>query len=121
MPRRMSFALTTRQFLDGTKTVTRRLGWKTLRAGDELVAVEKCMGLRKGEHQVVLGRFVVTSCWRERLTAINTVDVRREGFPGMSIEEFVNMFCRVMRCKPWETVTRIEFEKLSGQSGICSQ
>lgn len=39
MPRNISFSLTEPQFLDGTKDVTRRMGWKSLQAGVELVAV----------------------------------------------------------------------------------
>jgi hypothetical protein len=64
----MSFSLTERQLLDGSKSVTRRLGWRMLKAGDELLAVRKCMGIRKGEHQQVLARsvtgpgFTVAAC-----------------------------------------------------------
>lgn len=39
--RNMSFALTKRQVLERTKTVTRRLGWEKLRPGDLVRAVEK--------------------------------------------------------------------------------
>ena len=46
--RNMSFALTEAQLLDGTKTVTRRLGWTMLKPGDHFRAVRKAMGLRKG-------------------------------------------------------------------------
>lgn len=49
MPRNISFALTTDQIRDRTKTVTRRKGWKFLKAGDTLNACVKCMGLRPGE------------------------------------------------------------------------
>jgi hypothetical protein len=49
MPRNISFALTTAQFLDGSKDVTRRIGWKNLNAGDVLCAVKKGMGLKPGE------------------------------------------------------------------------
>ena len=48
MARRISFAMTIPQFLGGTKTVTRRMGFTNVRIGDEMIAVEKCMGLRKG-------------------------------------------------------------------------
>ncbi len=44
----ISFALTTKQFLDGSKTVTRRLGWANLKPGEILMACEKCMGLGPG-------------------------------------------------------------------------
>ena len=45
----ISFSLTTPQFRDGTKDVTRRLGWTFLKPGDRLCAVVKAMGLKKGE------------------------------------------------------------------------
>jgi hypothetical protein len=105
----MSFALTKAQILDVSKTVTRRTGWRNLKAGDELIAVEKCMGLRKGEHQTVLGRLEVLSVSREPLRSIDHADCAREGFPDMAPDEFVEMFCRSMRCQPSDTVTRIEF------------
>ena len=112
MPRRMSFALTIPQFLDGSKTVTRRMGWTGLKVGDELIAVEKCMGLRKGERQVVLGRFVVTGCRREALDEMDQDEVDKEGFPDMCRSEFFDMFCRANKCNQWDIVTRIEFQKM---------
>lgn len=114
MPRRISFALTERQLLDGSKDVTRRFGWKDLREGDELVAVRKAMGLRKGEQQVVLGTIRVRSAWRERLDVIDADDVRREGFPGETPAGFVAFFCRANKCKPGALVTRIEFTFTKG-------
>jgi hypothetical protein len=47
--RNMSFSLTTPQVYAGTKTVTRRLGWRFAKAGQRVCAVEKGMGLKKGE------------------------------------------------------------------------
>lgn len=64
--RNMSFALTTDQFLAGTKTVTRRLGWKFLKPGDRVMACEKCMGLRKGEKIRRLGEIEIVSVKRDR-------------------------------------------------------
>lgn len=64
MARNISFALTTEQFRNRTKTVTRRAGWKFLKAGDILNGCVKCMGLRPGEKI-------------ERLGQIRVVDVRR--------------------------------------------
>lgn len=37
-----------------------------------------------------------------------------EGFPGVAGAEFVDFFCREMRCKPDTEVTRIEFEYVEG-------
>ena len=111
--RNMSFALTTDQFLDGTKTVTRRLGWKFLKPGDRFRACVKCMGLKKGEKVQVLGECEVVSVRRERLDHITNEDTEREGFPGMTAAEFVAMFCRHMGCKPYDEVTRIEFKRVT--------
>jgi len=108
----MSFALTTPQFLDGSKTVTRRLGWTRLRAGDQILAVEKCMGLKKGEKQVPLGVIEIVDVRREALEDITADDVIREGFPDMTRAEFVTMFSSHMRVPRAIFVTRIEFRRL---------
>lgn len=110
--RRMSFALTEQQLLDGSKTVTRRLGWAALRVGDELIAVRKCMGIKRGEKQHVLAKIRIVSVRRESLSLIDRRDVAREGFPGMSPAHFVVMFCKAMKCTADEQVTRIEFVKV---------
>lgn len=107
--RRMSFAITKRQFLDGTKTQTRRLGWLGLRVGDRFMGVEKAMGLKRGERQVEYGVRRVLSIRRERLDAITRVDVIAEGFPEMTPAQFVELFCKVNKCEPSTLVTCIEF------------
>ncbi len=110
--RRMSFALTERQLLAGHKTVTRRLGWLSLKAGDELLAVDKCMGLKKGQRQRLLARIRVVSVRREPLFYANEHEARAEGFPEMTGAEFVRYFSRSMNCDAMAEVTRIEFEVL---------
>jgi hypothetical protein len=110
----MSFALTTKQFLDGSKTVTRRLGWSNLKPGTLVCAVRKAMGLKPGEKVERLGSFRVVSNRPERLDAIDAEEVLREGFPGMSPAEFVAMFCGHMKVKPDQMVNRIEFERTDG-------
>lgn len=111
--RNISFALTTPQFLDGTKDVTRRLGWRDLSPGSYLMGCRKCQGLKPGESLERLRIIHIVSVRRERLDAITAEDVYREGFPGMTPEAFVAMFCKHMGCKPETTVTRIEFEHCS--------
>lgn len=113
----ISFALTTPQFLDGSKDVTRRLGWRNLKSGDSLMACEKCMGLGKGGTPVRLGEIRVVSVRREPLDAIDQTDVIREGFPEMSPAEFVAMFRSHMRCEASTVVTRIEFERATMTDG----
>lgn len=118
MPRNISFALTTQQFRSRTKDVTRRLGWQFLQPGDGLIGCVRCMGLKKGESPEKLGPIRVTSVRREPLCRMvdepnyGCEEVRREGFPDLSPEEFVAMFCEHMKCSPTEIVTRIEFEYL---------
>lgn len=129
----ISFALTTPQFRARMKDVTRRLGWKNLKPGQVLTACEKCQGLKKGEHPVVLGRIRVKDVRREQLSrltmhaeakALDCVvtdaykrgeaveECRREGFPNLTPQQFVRMFCEHNQCDSATIVTRIEFEYL---------
>lgn len=111
MPRNISFALTIEQFRNQTKSVTRRLGWKFLRAGDILNGVEKAQGLKKGEKIKRLGQIRVTKVSREPLCHITPEDCVKEGFPQMTPAQFVKFFCLTHAgCLPKTVVTRIEFE-----------
>lgn len=108
--RNISFGLTERQFLDGSKSVTRRLGWRFLQPGDRLMGVRKAMGLKKGEPVVRLGVIEVLWVNRERLDRIDVSECQREGFPEMSPEDFIAFFCRTHKgCTPETEVTRIKF------------
>lgn len=108
--RNMSFALTTQQILDGTKTVTRRDGWAFLKVGDRVQAVRKCRGLRPGEKIEPLRVIEITSVSREPLHAITQADVAREGFPDNTCDEFITMFCASHKgCTSEAEITRIEF------------
>ena len=112
MPRNMSFMLTQEQYVDGSKDVTRRLGWGFLKPGDILNGVEKSQGLKKGEKIKVLGQHEVISTRWEPLYAITEEDVIREGFPDMTPAEFIAFFRKANKCE-WATpVNRIEFKKL---------
>lgn len=120
--RNMSFALTTDQVRAGTKTVTRRVGWLSLKAGELIQPVKKCMGLRPGERiERLRGPIRVTDVRRELLSRM-TEDIkygfeecRKEGFADHPVyqwpSEFVEMFCNTHKgCTPTSVVTRIEFE-----------
>jgi hypothetical protein len=111
--RLMSFFLTTRQYLDRSKDVTRRLGWKNVKPGDRIMAVRKAQGLKKGQHPEELGAFDVVAAARIPLWAISWVDCVREGFPDLDPEEFIAMFSKHMGCTRKTTVTRIEFKRVS--------
>jgi hypothetical protein len=111
--RNISFALTTDQIRKRTKTVTRRIGWTFLKPGTLLQPVEKCQGLKKGEHVEKIGSAIrAVNVRRERLADITLDDVRKEGFPEMSRGRFIAMFCNHNGCRSGDTVTRIEFEYL---------
>lgn len=110
--RNMSFALTTEAVRDHSKTVTRRLGWRDLKPGTILQAVEKAQGLRKGEHvkPICLIRVVSVAdgpLWR--IAHFGVLETTREGFPDMTAAEFIVMFCRANGCDPDTIVNRIEF------------
>lgn len=109
--RNMSFALTTDQVRNQTKTVTRRLGWATLTPGTLLQPVVKGMGLKKGESPEKIGPPVrVVSVRRESLTEMSHAECRREGFPDKGPTWFVEMFAKHNGCQWNDEVTRIEFE-----------
>jgi len=117
MTRNISFALTTEQVRARAKTVTRRFGWWFLKPGDVLCAVEKGMGLKKGEKVVRLGLIRVVSVRRESASAIcryatPNVEVSKEGFPGMLASAFVGMLCKANGKAADDDVNRIEFEYL---------
>jgi hypothetical protein len=114
--RNISFMHTMQQFKARTKTVTRRTGWRTLKAGDVLCAVEKGQGLKRGEKLVRLGRIKVMDARREPLRRLlddrdyGSAETNREGFPQYSPSQFVEFFCRTHKgCTPDSEVTRIEF------------
>lgn len=115
--RNISFALTTEQVRNRTKTVTRRLGWKDLKPGTLLQPVEKAQGLKKGERVTKIGGPIrVISVRREPLTDLTEREfygcdeVVDEGFATLSPGQFVAMFCQHNRFQPSDDVTRIEFE-----------
>ena len=110
--RNISFAYTKEQFLNGTKDVTRRTGWKDLKSGQRLMAVEKSQGLAKGEKIVRLGGIEILSASRERLRMINQTDVIREGFPTWTPDQFIEFYCKANECTRDDEVTRIEFKRI---------
>lgn len=104
--------MTERQLVMRIKTVTRRLGWIGLKPGDELLAVDKCMGLKKGQKSKPLARIRIVSVRRQPLDMADDAEARKEGFPEMTGAEFIRHFCRSLKVTPHTIVTRIEFEVL---------
>jgi hypothetical protein len=119
--RNMSFSKTTEQFKED-KDITRRLGWKKLKPGERFMGIEKGQGLKKGEKVVRLGERVCVSNIMEPVNAIIRRPYRdnnprseceREGFPTLSPEEFVQMFCMMNKCTPDWLIQRIEFKRIA--------
>ena len=118
MPRHMSFSMTTKAVRNRTKTVTRRLGWDFLCPGDLLWAVEKGQGLKRGEKVKKLALIRVVSVRREPFAralfsdpaGYGQEELCREGFPHLTLLEFVEMFCKANGCDDDTPVNRIGFE-----------
>ncbi len=110
--RNMSFFLTQEQFKNKSKTVTRRNGWKFLKAGDVVQAVVKGQGIPKGGKVDRLGTIRIVDVRFEPLILIKEDDCVKEGFPEMKPKEFVEMYCKHNTAVPEQVVTRIEFEHL---------
>jgi len=107
--RNISFSHTVNQIRDKSKTVTRRIGWQSLKEGTLLMACEKCQGLKKGQKINRICTIKVIDVRREVLQNIDESDIKKEGFPHMSKSDFINMFCKSFKCKPSSEITRIEF------------
>ena len=123
MARLMSVAFTEQAVRDRTKTVTRRKGWWTnsqarrlVVAGDRLTLCRKVMGRKPGEPLVRICDVEVVNVNREVLDTITADEVAREGFPGMSPEEFVRrFFADAQGIAPSAVVTRIEWRYLDSE------
>jgi hypothetical protein len=126
--RRISFALTIDAILDRSKDVTRRLGWKNVKVGERLQAVDKL----RTKNAKKLAVIEVVSARREPLFVLLKAadgfgydggdqnpyaieEMAREGFPGMRPLDFVEMFTKGNKgngLSPHANnveVTRIEF------------
>lgn len=123
--RLMSVAMTADAVVDGTKDVTRRLGWLFLNEGGRLQLCRKVQGRRKGEPLDRLRAVEVVSIRREPLGLLDRDDqpgtyarleVDREGFPDLSPREFVRRFFMEAQGCSWSTVvTRIEWAYLCSE------
>jgi len=120
--RNVSVMLTTQQMYDCTKDVTRRLGWKFLKAGDFVMACVKCQGLGKGGKIERIHPIEIVRVDQEPLIDIARRDMhcgngdffyneecKREGFPDMCGGAFIEMFMKHMKCEIDTLVNRIEF------------
>ena len=135
MARLMSVSLTEQAVVDRTKTVTRRLGWRFLKAGDRLTLCRKVMGRRQADGTVDplvrLAEVEVVDVRREHLWAITDGDIARESVDPDLFDEWwsngqptptawVQWFCEAMGCRPDDEVTRIEWRYLAADPAcIC--
>lgn len=110
--RNMSFSMKTQQMKDRTKTVTRRFGWWDSEPGDVVMAVEKGMGLKKGEKVKRLYPIEILGCRGEPLYHIDKEDCVKEGFPEYSPNDFVWMMKKKFKCDRDVKVNRIEFREV---------
>lgn len=127
MPRLMSVSLTEQAVVERRKTVTRRVGWRFLRAGDRITLCRKVMGRRNGEPLVRLVDVEVVDVRRERVWDITDDDVAREAVDPALFDEhwidsgqptpdaWVAWFCEQMGVRPDDEVTRIEWRYLDAE------
>lgn len=118
--RHISFALTTAQIRDQSKTVTRRMGWMRLKPGELLQPVRKAQGLKKGERVQTIGAPIrVISVTPERLDAmryqplaVQREELAREGCAHTcdDWQDFMSRYFYPQGVKVDQVLTRIEFE-----------
>jgi hypothetical protein len=114
MSRLMSVALTEQAVREHRKTVTRRLGWTFLKAGDRLTLCRKVQGRKPGEPLERLAEVEVVSVRREQLFWITEDDVARECVPGWSSQplSWAREYAAEFGISVLERVTRIEWRYL---------
>lgn len=117
--RRISFALTTPQFLARIKDVTRREGWLKAKPGEHLLVVSKIMGFKPGETAKKLGIIELVKVSRVPIGDITQEECEREGFPDLTPSEFIAMWSeksskgkRKAGDDEQRMVTRLEFKIL---------
>ncbi len=110
--RNMSFSMTTEQMKNRSKTVTRRFGWWFSKPSDIVMAVEKGMGLKKGEKIKPLYPIEILNCRGELLHEITKADCIKEGFPDYEPEEYILMMCEKFGCSRYIKLNRIEFREV---------
>lgn len=78
------------------------------------MGVVKGRGIPKGGKIQKLHPFRITKKDREQLFQINlrTGDCAKEGFPQMTNDQFIDLYCKHNGGDEHQTITRIEFEHL---------
>lgn len=111
----MAFSKTILQVRNRTKTVTRRIHKRPIILGAHYTAIEKGMGLKKGERITPICEIIpIDSRWEPLRRMIDDIEYGKqevilEGFPDMQPAEFVEMICTMHHCTPETLVDRIRF------------
>ena len=109
--RNMSFAKTTHQMRNRKKTVTRRYGWWFLKRGDRVQAVEKAMGLKKGQKVKKICVIEITNTYRDNLQCLTQQECILEGFPSETPAWLRELLYSMCPKHEWpNTPNRIEFK-----------
>lgn len=129
-PPPMSFALRAAALRARTASVTRRLGWRDLRPGTVLRAVEKGLCLQSGDTLQTLAYIRVVDVRIEPLqrlewdSAYGLEECRHEGLSDHPIlcepSAYVQFFCRLYGCDAATFVTRIQFEYVGSRDAELS-
>ena len=108
----MSFPDTAAEVRERLQTVTRRPGWRFLKPGDLILAIEPRTRARARELAVLrIRRVRVEPLSRLDIATYAEDELPREGLPCWSKDHFVATFLRRHRLKSADVdVTRIEFE-----------
>lgn len=119
--RNISFSMTKDQFRDGSKDVTRRMGWWDAERGWMLQGCEKCQGLGPGGKIAKMGVIWLVGAREEPLDlmirnrAYGMEECRREGFPDMTPMEFVRFFIAGHKGATLDSmIMRLEFRHVMG-------
>lgn len=121
--RLMSFALTERPFIAGTKDVTRRLGWLHAEPADRVCGVRKTMGLQPGEAVERWRVIEFVDVRREPLAMVDDSEAAREGFPDLTGRQFIEFFISEQATPskpitPETLLTRLEFVHMWTPAGL---
>lgn len=106
----MSVSFTEQAVLDRIKRVTRRKGWLFAKAGDRYTLCRKVMGRKPGEPLVRICDVEVMSVRREPLRLVGEPEeLALEGFPDLTVTQFVGRYFHPQKVYLDDLVTRIEW------------
>ncbi|MCG8532550.1 MAG: hypothetical protein MI749_18080, partial [Desulfovibrionales bacterium] len=89
-----------------------------LKPAEIVNAVEKGMGLAKGQRVTHIHQIRIVNVRKEPLNAITQKECRLEGFPELTPAQFVEMFTTHNKCKADEPVNRIAFRHMIAEEDL---